>query len=493
MLDLAEKGLLSESDSPLENEATRGDTAELFTFDRYSTSSAIIVNKRTGVDSIDSELDWKNVATSLPPMRSCASKFLNPSPTPRTCKNTIESCSSPASSEASTKINSILWMESTSLAPEPTAAPLDVVTESKHKRSHTSPSLILPQNERGHLRSISGTPIITGICNVLPDEFDVPSPTSVNPELHITEARERMWTNSQKSAEDDDYWSINEDGSDAECVGLTVDKREKRVQKELSRRGSELVPPNKIWITGGPYPGLYSKDGKLNGRPKWLGAEAQVCWCPDARGWLLISKQSSELDAALAMLCVDSNHPCITTTKWRVGKGAKKGVSHSFYETYAFKVDNSMLCTKYVGSSRELLNEIEESTLVKVRRGIGIVRFVGPLEDKSGMFAGVELFSPTGLNDGTRKGFFYFEAKPKHGVFVRVPHAVKQNFGPVSDRVATFMDDLLETAGRVKEISEAAIERLMKIMVLLGNDESVFCGRKINVLGIILFYDLVML
>jgi len=199
------------------------------------------------------------------------------------------------------------------------------------------------------------------------------------------------------------------------------------------------------------------------------------------------------LDAALAMLCVDSNNPCITTTKWRVGKGAKKGKSHSFYETYAFKIDKTMVCTKYLGSCKDLSStQIEESTLVKVRRGIGIVRFVGPLEDKSGMFAGVELFSPTGLNDGSRKGFFYFEAKPKHGVFVRIPQAVWQIFGPISDRVATFIDDLLETAGRVKDISEAAIERLMKIMVLLGNGESVFCARKINVLGIILFYDLIM-
>jgi len=204
-----------------------------------------------------------------------------------------------------------------------------------------------------------------------------------------------------------------------------------------------------------------------------------------------------ECESAFAVLSVDSNNPCVTTSKWRVGKGAKKGKSHSFYDTYAFKVDHEMLCTKYEdedddNASNMPCSLITESTLVKVRRGVGIVRFVGHLEDKKGMFAGVELFSPNGLNNGTRKGFFYFEAKPKHGVFVRIPDAVKEIFGPVSDRVATFIDDLLVTVRRIRKISESAVERLMRIMIILKDGESLFCSSKVNVLGIILYYELLM-
>jgi hypothetical protein len=178
-----------------------------------------------------------------------------------------------------------------------------------------------------------------------------------------------------------------------------------------------------------------------------------------------------------------------------VCKGAHKGVSYSFSEAYAFRIDNKMSCTKYYGSRRLTVSMnamIEELTVVKVKRGVGIVRFVGPLEDKSGTFAGIELFTPTGLNNGTRKGFFYFEAKTNHGVFVRYPEAVIETLGPLNDLNATFIDDILTTTRRVWEIPKPSIEHFVRIMVLLEDGETLFCSSALNILGIILFYEMVM-
>jgi len=102
----------------------------------------------------------------------------------------------------------------------------------------------------------------------------------------------------------------------------------------------------------------------------------------------------------------------------------------------------------------------------------------------------LSFFSPSGLNNGTRKDFFYFEAKPKHGIFVRLPGAVKQIFGSVSDQIATFIDDLLVTAREFRAISDAAVERLIKIIILLQDRQNLFCKSKLNVLWLILFYEL---
>ncbi|RZF41836.1 hypothetical protein LSTR_LSTR005298 [Laodelphax striatellus] len=61
-----------------------------------------------------------------------------------------------------------------------------------------------------------------------------------------------------------------------------------------------------------------------------------------------------------------------------------------------------------------------ESVLIRPSNASGVVAFVGPTEFAAGTWIGVDLDAPTGKNDGVVKGVRYFEARPKHGIFVRV-------------------------------------------------------------------------
>jgi dynactin 1 len=54
----------------------------------------------------------------------------------------------------------------------------------------------------------------------------------------------------------------------------------------------------------------------------------------------------------------------------------------------------------------------------------GYVRFVGNTDFATGKWVGIELDEPSGKNNGTVLGKFYFSAQNNHGVFVR-PSLVK--------------------------------------------------------------------
>jgi len=454
---------------------------QLLLIDRASYSSASIRLAKSF--SMESELDWKDQST-IDPLQT-TSRFLNPSPTKSNALNNTEwEVPSPGRSEPRSK-------KSTERTRSESVLIMD---------HHTSASFITTSLEPvvdQDIRSVSGTPIITGIFEALPDVLES------RPSLSSSPSRSPKRADILKGLEGfrlelgdlGDYWKSEDSDSGSVCL-VSANLSIRCSVLSQSRRGSELLPPNEMWITGGPCPGLYVMKGRAHGRPRWLGAEAQVLWNQEAKAWLLISRNEKDLASALAMLCVNSNNPCVTSSNWRVGKAAKRGISHSFFDTYAFRVDNEMLCTKYIGSetcNKSASSIIRESTVVRIRRGIGVVRFVGPLEDQRGMWAGIELFTPTGLNNGTRNEFFYFEAKPQHGVFVHIPDAIKKVYGRVTDRITTFIDDLLVTTRGIKEMSEAAIERLVRIMIVLGDGESIFCRQRPNVLGIILFYELIML
>lgn len=47
----------------------------------------------------------------------------------------------------------------------------------------------------------------------------------------------------------------------------------------------------------------------------------------------------------------------------------------------------------------------------------GILRYLGLINGKAGIFCGIELDEPLGKNDGTHEGVFYFECRPGHGIF----------------------------------------------------------------------------
>jgi len=437
--------------------------------------------------SINSDLEfWRDVTVEH---RTTVSRFLNPSyrVSYSTCSDALTSTSdrvSPLSDNIQDGQSLVVRLRSLSAdygyrGSNPNSSSL-IKTSTGNR-----PSKIID-----HRRSESGTQIISGICDALPDIFNATlSPISSKSGVFATSResdRNQEWKSEMYSSSSDD--DIEDD------LHTVLKTPQKRRPKEFdrTRRGSEILPPKQMWISGGPCPGLYVSLGRAYGRPKWLGKEAKVCWNPRAKAWLLMSRNTKEEDLALAILPVDSNNPCVTT-KWRVGKKAKAGIGYSFFDTYAFDVDNRMKCSKYLGGSERNFESslIVDSTIVKVNRGIGIVRFVGPFDDQKGMFAGIDLFSPSGLHNGTKKRIFYFEARPMHGVFVRLPGAVKHIYGHVSDKIATLIDELLSTARTFTQISEPTIERLVKIIVHIKDCKTLFFKSKLNVLGIILFYEVI--
>lgn len=51
---------------------------------------------------------------------------------------------------------------------------------------------------------------------------------------------------------------------------------------------------------------------------------------------------------------------------------------------------------------------------------MGILRYFGEIELTSGLFCGVELDEPVGLNDGSVQGVRYFTCRPQHGIIAPV-------------------------------------------------------------------------
>ncbi|KAF9171891.1 CAP-Gly domain-containing linker protein 4 [Mortierella sp. AD010] len=62
--------------------------------------------------------------------------------------------------------------------------------------------------------------------------------------------------------------------------------------------------------------------------------------------------------------------------------------------------------------------EIGDRVVVESMALSGHLRFLGPTEFKSGTWAGIELDTPTGKNDGSVGDVVYFQCRPKYGIFV---------------------------------------------------------------------------
>uniref|UniRef100_A0A915A0B8 CAP-Gly domain-containing protein n=3 Tax=Parascaris univalens TaxID=6257 RepID=A0A915A0B8_PARUN len=56
--------------------------------------------------------------------------------------------------------------------------------------------------------------------------------------------------------------------------------------------------------------------------------------------------------------------------------------------------------------------------------GVGVLRYVGSVKGKEGIFCGVELDLPQGRHNGTYQGVVYFHCTDKHGIFA-LPHRVR--------------------------------------------------------------------
>ncbi|XP_068085268.1 uncharacterized protein [Anabrus simplex] len=51
---------------------------------------------------------------------------------------------------------------------------------------------------------------------------------------------------------------------------------------------------------------------------------------------------------------------------------------------------------------------------------VGVLRYLGPLHGEPGVWCGVELDEPAGLNDGSVRGTRYFQCRAQHGVFAPI-------------------------------------------------------------------------
>ncbi|CAD7924481.1 unnamed protein product [Amoebophrya sp. A25] len=76
---------------------------------------------------------------------------------------------------------------------------------------------------------------------------------------------------------------------------------------------------------------------------------------------------------------------------------------------------------------------------VSVSRRLGSVRYVGKPPFAPGIWVGIELDDAVGKNDGSVQGQYYFQCKPKHGVFVKAEQVqVAQAPGaPVGERTTS--------------------------------------------------------
>jgi hypothetical protein len=78
------------------------------------------------------------------------------------------------------------------------------------------------------------------------------------------------------------------------------------------------------------------------------------------------------------------------------------------------------------GDTRSLLSVDEKCEVhSKVYTGPAVVRFIGEIDQKPGIWVGLQLPEPLGLNDGSHKGHRYFATPPKYGLFVS-PEKVTQ-------------------------------------------------------------------
>ncbi|XP_073985612.1 kinesin heavy chain 73 isoform X1 [Rhodnius prolixus] len=79
-----------------------------------------------------------------------------------------------------------------------------------------------------------------------------------------------------------------------------------------------------------------------------------------------------------------------------------------------------------------------ESVQIRPYNSTGVIAYIGPTEFASGTWVGVDLDAPYGKNDGTVQGVRYFEARPKHGIFVRADKLIQDRRGRAMRRDLCF-------------------------------------------------------
>jgi len=354
----------------------------------------------------------------------------------------------------------------------------------KHKRTHSfSKSNCIPDKVylcKRNGRTISGTEVIRSFACL----------TEVFSDCYIQDSSSESHCLSEQFHPSSDDLSL--DFNSIMTTQPSLLSAGKSPSRWLSLPAWEIKRSSQIMVTGGPLPGFYDMKGRIHGRPSWYSEKAVLYWSIKSKAWLL-SGACSRRGTCLAILLEDTINPCYSHIPWRV---SSSGSANSTNEVYLFKPDKHMVCIPCAGTGildKPMHMDIEENVIVRVRRGLGIARFIGKLEDQDGTFVGVELFVPTGLNNGTRKGFFYFEAKQDHGVFVRCPEGVIEQFGHVTDKCATIMGNLLSAGKKIRRLNRNLENHVIRTLIATAQNRSIFCACRIEILEIILFYELIMI
>jgi len=251
-----------------------------------------------------------------------------------------------------------------------------------------------------------------------------------------------------------------------------------------------------MMVTGGPRAGFYDMKDRVQGRRSWATEKSEIHWSVGAKAWLLRSTKARR-GQCVAMLKEDSITPFGSSQAWRV---SRTGRTRSMHDTYAFTPNLSMTCTPasgvgIFGGHLEIEPDLELNTVVRIRRGLGVIRFVGPLEEegKVGTFVGVELFSPTGLHNGTRNNMLYFEAKENHGIFVNYPAGIIEQFGTVSQICEETLVNLLSLAKEFGPLTERQENKIIRTLLAIHDHDRIFCSKYEDILELILLYELIIL
>jgi len=261
-------------------------------------------------------------------------------------------------------------------------------------------------------------------------------------------------------------------------------------QYEIERQCSQIM------VTGGPWAGFYEMKDRVQGRRSWATEKSEIHWSVDAKAWLLRST-TARRGQCVAMLREDSITPYGSPQAWRV---SLSGRMRSVHDTYAFTPNLSMSCTPASGVGVrggfvDMKLDLELNTVIRIRRGLGVARFIGPLEEeeKVGTFVGVELFSSTGLHNGTRNNMLYFEAKENHGVFVKYPGGIIEQFGTVSPICEETLVNLLSLGRDFGPLTERQENKVVRTLLAICEHGKIFCSKYEDILELILLYELMII
>lgn len=101
-----------------------------------------------------------------------------------------------------------------------------------------------------------------------------------------------------------------------------------------------------------------------------------------------------------------------------------QAVKQQLYTLYAPDNGKRRLPSSQTSHTTNLLNG--DVVLINAEIGLGIVRYVGPVEWSEEIFMGVELGEPIGTTNGTQGARSYFTVEPNHGLFLPLSQVQKK-------------------------------------------------------------------